>query len=254
MAEKVKGGNDEPEGAQTSEKEEGVKAGKAKGTQGKENGHQSNRQLEDSARQGKPFGNVGVEVGPPNGAVVGRGATRQEAEADREDKITERRYEKAMEELQEGAAHVDLSNCSVGVEGAKEVAAKLRSGSGTVVLDLSGNNFGDEGLKAIAGAIGENTTLRAINLRDCNIGSGNVLGGEDNDEGIEALGDALDDNEALEQIDLCWNTVWKEGKELLAERQTQSRFILVDSGLPNPDEGRPWEFDFVGHFRKEVKE
>lgn len=208
---------------------------------------QSGRAMEDTARQssGRSRQSAGLwEAGPPGAAIVGKGATKQEAAADREDQLREKKKKAGIDALKQGEAFGDLSDCALTSDEGAEIAEALKASKSTVV-DLSGNILADDGLRAIAEVLPQNTSITALNLRSNSIGESNAVGAQDNDDAVEQLASALASNSSIEHVDLCWNTIWADGKEALAEQVSASRSIAVDDGLPNPSGGKPWEFNFV---------
>ena len=110
--------------------------------------------------------------------------------------------------------HVDLSDCNIGPEGARNLARALTS---VKTLKLSVNPLGDEGAKALAKMLGGNggessgtvnTTLEHVDLSRCSIG---LLG-------VQHLAQALLVNTSVKRLKLSVNPLLgDEGAKALAE-------------------------------------
>ncbi|KAL0229540.1 hypothetical protein GEMRC1_014157 [Eukaryota sp. GEM-RC1] len=102
---------------------------------------------------------------------------------------------------------VDLTEISIGAEGARTLAEALKVNTSVTSINLSVNSIRDEGARALAEVLKVNTSVTIVNL------GGNSIG----DEGARALADALTVNASITSIDLRFNSIGDEGARALAE-------------------------------------
>jgi len=98
---------------------------------------------------------------------------------------------------------LNLSDCSIDVGGAKELAKFLEKNTSLVKLVLSHNGISDEGVGAFAEALKWNHALKALNL------SSNLI----SDRGVIFLAGALEQNHVLETLDVSNNWISDRGVE-----------------------------------------
>ena len=112
--------------------------------------------------------------------------------------------------------HINLSNCSIGPEGAQNLAQALCVNTSVKTLKLSENALHDEGARALAEMLGVNraessgtvnTTLEHIDLSNCSIGPA----------GAQRLAQALRVNTSVKTLKLSCNPLGDEGAKALAE-------------------------------------
>ena len=102
---------------------------------------------------------------------------------------------------------LDLSENSIGDEGASSLSEALRVNTSLTSLDLSENSIGDEGASSLSEALRVNTSLTSLDLSENSIG----------DEGASSLSEALRVNTSLTSLDLSDNSIGDEGASSLSE-------------------------------------
>ena len=102
---------------------------------------------------------------------------------------------------------LDLSDNSIGDEGASSLSEALRVNTSLTSLHLSCNSIGGEGASSLSEALRVNTSLTSLHL------SCNSIGGE----GASSLSEALRVNTSLTSLHLTWNSIGDEGASSLSE-------------------------------------
>ena len=133
--------------------------------------------------------------------------------------------------------YLDLSQNSIGVDGAVAIAKGLKNAVNLQYLVLSWNNIGisDDGVEALAKGIKHLTSLQVLELDYNEIGDDGVaalaeglkhltslqtlnLGGNRiGDDGVEALTKGIKHLTSLQVLQLDWNTIGDDGVAALAE-------------------------------------
>ncbi|XP_044177994.1 NLR family CARD domain-containing protein 3-like isoform X2 [Acropora millepora] len=96
---------------------------------------------------------------------------------------------------------------SIGDDGASSLSEALRVNTSLTSLDLYGNSIGDEGASSLSGALRVNTSLTSLNLGQNSIG----------DEGASSVSEALRVNTSLTSLNLSENSIGVEGGSSLSE-------------------------------------
>ena len=115
--------------------------------------------------------------------------------------------------------NLDLSENSLGDEGATSLSQALKVNSTLTNLDLRGNSIGAEGATSLAQALKVNSTLTTLDLGWNSIGA----------EGATSIAQALKVNSTLTNLDLGSNRIGAEGATSL------SQALTVNSTLTNLD-------------------
>ena len=102
---------------------------------------------------------------------------------------------------------LDLSQNSIGDEGASYLFEALRVNTSLTSLNLGCNYIGDEGASSLSEALRVNTSLASLNLGYNSIG----------DEGASSLSEALRGNTSLTSLELSQNSIGGEGASSLSE-------------------------------------
>ena len=102
---------------------------------------------------------------------------------------------------------LDLSNNSIGDEGASSLSDALRVNTSLTSLNLPGNSIGDEGASSLSEALRVNTSLTSLDLSNNSIGV----------EGASSLSEALRVNTSLTSLNLRYNPIGGEGASSLSE-------------------------------------
>jgi Ran GTPase-activating protein (RanGAP) involved in mRNA processing and transport len=126
--------------------------------------------------------------------------------------------------------NLNLSYCSLEV--VSNIAISLRNSSLTE-LNLDNNAFSDNGAKELAAALKTNTALETLSLTECDIGKYGCSAG------ASALADALAVNRTLRSLDLYGNPLGEVGAKLLASALPYNRSLrqLVVSQSGCGDDG-----------------
>ena len=101
---------------------------------------------------------------------------------------------------------IDLSNATIGAEGAGRLAAVLGQCASLAHLDLQENRIGAEGAGRLAGVLGQCASLARLDLCNNEIGA----------EGAGRLAAVLGQCASLAHLNLYWNEIGAEGVGRLA--------------------------------------
>jgi Ran GTPase-activating protein (RanGAP) involved in mRNA processing and transport len=112
----------------------------------------------------------------------------------------------------------NLTNDGKDMSGIQALAAALSSGSAVLTsLDLGGNNLNAEAGKALASMLEVNRVLTSLDLTNNRICGLGWEGGTYDPSGIQALASALAGNAVLKQLDVKYNNLNNEARNILKE-------------------------------------
>ncbi|XP_068753257.1 protein NLRC3-like [Montipora capricornis] len=130
---------------------------------------------------------------------------------------------------------LNLSENSIGAEGATSLSQALAVNTSLTTLNLSDNFLGDEGAASLSQALAVNTSLTTLHLHGTSIGAEgatslsqalavntslttlNLSHNSIGDEGATSLSQALAVNTSLTTLDLSWNGIVDEGATSLSQ-------------------------------------
>ena len=140
---------------------------------------------------------------------------------------------------------LDISENSIGVEGARTLGSFLKANKSKTLasLSLAANSIGDEGVVALVDGLKSNESLRALYLSYCRI----------SDEGAIALASLLEHGSYLETLRLHVNGIGEAGTKALANGLKRNKHLRHLGVQKNPElRGEIFESSFIDALQNNV--